>query len=219
MAQLLTDGFLRFANETGIIQELWRYEAYGYWALVAVGALALLLGFRVYRGYCSAMLFMLTATVTCILLRDRVSWRAVDTCFSVIGVVLAFFSLFWHRLDACLFCALIGGCAGWVLFRSVWGIIPLALIGLILTLTFPVETLRVMTSILGCWILWDAAVWRGLGIPFIVTVPVVAVGYLSQRLVSRKQTLFKKVRPDRVTHWLEERERKKQHADGISQGN
>ena len=229
MARLVRDGFLFFANETGIIVNLWNYERFAFPALVILGALSCLLGVRVYRWYSAAMIFMLTATVACLLLRGDTSWRAIVTCFSVIGITLGFLALFWNKLDGCVLCALIGGGAGWLLFRSVWGVIPLALLEFVLMLIFPLETLRVTMAVFGSWVLWDLSMWQGMGLSWPLMIPAAAFGYLIQRLFSRNQTLFKKVRPDRMTHWMEERERKKKekkeqrrekrHADSVPQGN
>ena len=62
------------------------------------------------------------------------------------------------------------------------------------------------TAIQGAWILADAAVLKGFSMPGILIFPVCFVaGLLLQLLTSRRQQLFKKVRPDVVTHWMEKR--------------
>lgn len=217
MIPLIQEGVLRFARETGILAQLERYETAALWVLAALGLLLCLAGIRVYRACCAGLLFLLTAALTCVLLRDRAAWREVVTCFSVLGVTLSFLALFWNRLDACLICAAIGGCAGWLLTEGMWGAMLLGLTCLILTLTFPVETLRILTAAMGSRILWEAAAVGGWELPWPVMIPTAALGYLVQRLSSRRQMLFKKARPDWVTYWWEERKRR--YAHGISKGN
>lgn len=219
MAGIINNGFMFFAYETGIMGEIQRYQYLGLRILLVLGLLACFFGFRAYRGFCSAILFMVVAVVTSILLRGRTDWGSITTCFTVIGVTLAFFAWFWFRLDACVFCALIAACAGWSISQSIWAVILPAAAAFILTLNFPVICLCLFTAGGGVWLLWDIAAEGGVRLHPLYLLLGLAVGYGFQILTTRNQTLFKKVRPDRLTHWLEERERKRKHVGGIPEGN
>lgn len=223
MAEIVTYWFRFFAYETGILDELGPYRQYGPWVLLAIGALALVLGFRVYRGLFSALLFMLVATVTSILLRGRApDWGDVVTCFSVLGVTAAFMGLFWHRMGGTVLCALLGACMGWAVWPKVWFVIVCALAAFVMTLNFPVFTIDLMTAGAGAWLLWDVApgLWPAARPVYILAA--LAAGFAFQYLTTLRQKLFKKRRPDRMTRWLEEKERERKHAgyaDSLSEGN
>ena len=222
MAANVTDWFRFFAYQTGIMDDLGPYRQYGPWALLVIGALALVLGFRTYRAMFSALLFMIIATVTSILLRDRTDWGSVVTCFTVIGVPAAFFAFFWHRLGGSLLCALLAACMGWSARPSIWVALLCALAGLIMTLNFPVFTIDLLTAGAGAWLLGDVAPGLWPEAEPIYALGALAIGFAFQYLTTLRQKLFKKRRPDRMTRWLEERERKRKHAqyaDSLSEGN
>ena len=230
MAENVTNWFRFFAYQTGILDDLAPFRPYGYWVLLALGALALLLGFRTYRPMFSALLFMVIATVTSILLRGRTDWGSITTCFTVIGVPAVFMAWFWFRLDGCLLCALLAACMGWTAWPRIWVAVVCALAGLLLTLSFPVLSIDLMTAAAGTWLLCDLspqllARFLPQAVPqtrLACTLTALAVGFGFQYLTTLRQKIFKKRRPDRVTRWLEERERRRKHAgyaDSFSEGN
>ena len=84
MANILSEWFVKFASETGILGEIRRYQEMGSYVLLLLGILGCFLGFWVYRAYVSVFLFFLIAYVSTICLSSRVDWGVVVTCFAVV---------------------------------------------------------------------------------------------------------------------------------------
>ena len=210
MADILSKWFGKFASETGILGDIRQYQGFWPYVLLVLGALGCFLGFWVYRAYFAVFLFFLIAFVCTVCMSGRVEWGAVVTCFAVVGTAAAVLSYGWYRFGGCILCALIGVWIGCLVEPSVWTAAAGGILGGIFMLLFPVLALSSLTALWGGWLLADVLFlwfWPGAG-PLLKAAAVAlcaGAGFGLQMLTSRRQTMFRKVCPDRVTHWLEKR--------------
>lgn len=205
MNGLLSEYFVWFAYQTGILGELRRFEPYGAGCLLILGVLCCFLGFKMYRVFFSVYLFSLIAAACCILLRSRMDWGAVVTCFAVLGTVISLLAYQWYRLGGCVISGLIGMGIGWLLFPSLWALAVGAVLGIVFTLQFPVIAICLLTALWGGGMVSGLEVAPGGGVTFVLFV---AAGFSLQMVMNRKQKLFASVCPDRVRHWLEGKRKK-----------
>ena len=212
MANILSEWFVKFASETGILGEIRRYQEMGSYVLLLLGILGCFLGFWVYRAYVSVFLFFLIAYVSTICLSSRVDWGVVVTCFAVVGTALAILAYGWHRLGGCILCACIGIWIGTLVCPSVWAAILGGVLAVLWMLLFPVLALCSLTALWGGWLISDLLfqlVWKGKPSLHGLTAFICAgVGFGIQILLSRHQTLFAQTCPKRVAHWLEQKKGK-----------
>lgn len=206
MAKIIADFFLKFADVTKIRDDIGNYQNYAIWALGILGLLLCFGGFKIYRTILMLLVFTGITIASCVCLEGHVDWGGIVTCFAVTGVFLGFISFYWFRFGACLICGIIGAMIGWLICPSVWLVLIGGMIGVAFTLTFPVVSLSLFTAAGGVLLLKDVAVM--LEMPrFAVGVLILGVlmGFSVQMLTNRKQDIFKKVRPDRVTYWMEKK--------------
>ena len=206
MVEVLKYIFLKFAEETEILEKVTQYGSFAPWALLALGLMLCFFGFKTYRPLFSVLIFMGVAILSCLILKDRTHWGAVVTCFSIVGVFVGFLSFYWHHPAACILCAVIGASVGWAIAPTLWLAIPLGVLGFLSALTFPVLSVCFWTALEGAWILAGAVSLAGIPLPgALVAVVGFLGGLLLQHFTNRRQDTFKKVRPDKVTHWMEKR--------------
>lgn len=200
MSKLIAALFQLFAYVTGIAGEIWKYQQFGWYVLLAIGILACFLGFYVYRFYVSGMLFGAVTILICTLMNPSSNWGAVVTCFSVVGVILAFLSYRWAHLDAYIFSCVATGLMGWVLFGNAVGACCMAAAAFVIIRTFPVIGICMISSIAGAWILAEM-----MGSNLASGIGIAVAGIFLQMIMSRKQKLFSSPVPEKVSLWMAER--------------
>ena len=206
MAKIIADFFLKFADVTKILDDIESYQDYAIWALGILGLLLCFCGFKIYRTILMLLVFTGVTIVSCVCLDGYTDWGAIVTCFAVTGVFLGFISFYWYRFGACLVCGIIGAMIGWLICPSVWLVLVGGMIGMAFTFTFPVVSLTLFTAAGGALLLKDVVVMLELSnIAVGVLVVGIGSGFAVQMMTSRKQDIFKKVRPDRVTYWMEKK--------------
>lgn len=213
MTEVIVELFQRFAFETGIMGEVRQYGQMGMVILTMLAAVALVLGFKTFRAFFSFLVFIGVTVLSCILLENVADWGEITTCFSVIGTVLALLAYKWHRLGGCIICALIAALTVWTVNESFLIALLLGVLAIISTLLFPVITICLATSLWGSLVLSELLL---VTTDIYVIVGVWLAGFAIQMLTNSRQRLFLKKCPDKMTHWLEQRKRKrKKHADSI----
>lgn len=205
MNELMNEYFMWFAYQTGILGEIRRFEPFGAGCLLVLGVINCFLGFKTYRMFFSVFLFSLIAAVCSICFRSRMDWGAVVTCFAVLGTVLAFLSYQWYRLGGCIIGGVIGMGIGWLLFPTVWSAAAGGALGMVFAFYFPVIAVCLLTALWGGGMLSGLAVVPGGNYAFPLFA---AAGFALQMVMNRSQTLFSRVCPDRVSHWLEGKRKK-----------
>ncbi|MBQ4523914.1 MAG: hypothetical protein IJA10_13330 [Lachnospiraceae bacterium] len=204
MSELMKEFFLEFVNTTGLSEEVSPFLSLGGICVIILGIIGCVLGFRTYRMFFSAILFMGTATASFYFMTGTESLRSIATCVAVVGVVLAFFGYRWHRLGGFVLCFLVGMCIGWLLYPSILLAVVCGVFAGMAEIFFPVIAISAMTSLWGAWMLADA--FKVSGALQIVTISGIAViSVVWQLFLNRKQKLFTKVCPDRVRYWMEQR--------------
>ena len=204
MSDLMKELFLEFVNTTGLSEEVSPFLSVGVICTVVLGILACVLGFRTYRMFFSAILFMGTATASFCLMLGSESLRSIATCVAVVGVVLAVSGAHWHRLGGFVICFLIGMSIGWLLYPSILPAILFGVLAGIAELFFPVIAISAMTSLWGVWMLTDAVKLSG-ALQSVTIIIIAALCLVWQLFLNRKQKLFTKVCPDSVRYWMEQR--------------
>ena len=206
MANIIIDFFLKFAEVTKTLDDIESYQNYAIWALGILGLLLCFGGFKIYRTILMLLVFVGVTIVSCVCLEGRTDWGAVVTCFAVTGVFLGFISFYWFRFGACIVCGIIGAMICWLICPSVWLVLIGGLIVAGFTFTFPVFSLSLFTAAGGALLLKDVFVMlEAPRIAVCVLVLGITIGFAVQMLTNRKQDIFKKVRPDRVTYWMEKK--------------
>ena len=206
MAKIIADFFLKFADETRILDDIKIYQNYAIWALGILGLLLCFGGFKIYRTILMLLVFAGVTIVSCVCLEGRRDWGAITTCFAVTGVFLGFISFYWFRFGAGMVCGIIGAMIVWLICPSVWLVLLGGMLGIAFTLTFPVISLSLFTAVGGALLLKDVAVMLGISkFTFGVLILGSIIGFTVQIMTNRKQDIFKKVRPDRVTYWMEKK--------------
>lgn len=206
MAKIIGDFFLKFAEVTKILDNIKPYQNYAVWALLILGVLLCFGGAKIYRTVVMVLVFAGVTITSCVCLEGRTDWGAIVTCFAVTGVFLGFISFYWFRLGACIICGIIGALSGWLISPCILLACIGGVIGVVFTLTFPVVSLSWFTALGGALLIKDAMVMFGVSkFSVVVLVLGVLIGFYIQMLSNRKQDIFKKVRPDRVTYWMEKK--------------
>lgn len=204
MSELIKELFLEFVNTTGLSEEVSPFFSYGGICIMILAIMGCMLGFRTYRMFFSAILFMGTATASFHLMAGTESLRSVATCVAVVGVVLAFFGYRWHRLGGFMICFLIGMGIGWLLYPSLLLAVVCGILAGTLEVFFPVIAISVMTSLWGTCMLAEGFQLSGaLQVAAVLGIAVLSSAW--QLFLNRKQKLFAKVCPDRVRYWMEQR--------------
>lgn len=216
MADLLKENIFCFARQTGIEEEILRYENVLDGMILLLGIAACFFGFKIYRQLFAVILFLTAAFLFSYFMKESVDWGAVVTCFSTVGVLLAFLGLFWNRLGGCVICGLIIGQISWLASQSVLATVVIIFLSVLCVLTFPVISICISTSIWGAMILYNVLPVSGAaGKRILIYAVVTFIGIAVQFLVNRQQTLFEKPYPDYVSYKIEQRKRRK-NADSIS---
>lgn len=170
--------------------------------------LAFLLGFYIYKLYFSVTFFYLFVTATILLLSPRTSWQNTVATLSVVGVIFSFLSFRWNHVAAIIFCAVIGGMLGFLIYPLLILVILFALAGGALAVIFPVHSLCVFLPLFGALGLYE--IYR---LPVWALFLIILAGIGLQLLIARKQTMFSKPYPQKLAYWLEKRKAK--HAAGV----
>ncbi|MDD3138411.1 MAG: hypothetical protein PHX08_05505 [Lachnospiraceae bacterium] len=211
MAEIIIELFQRFSFETGISGEVRQYGQIGMMALIMLGAFALVMGFKTYRIFFSLVLFICITVLSSVLLSGKANWGEITTFFSVVGTIVALLAYQCYKMGGCVICGLIGGIFGWILTDSIGIALLFCALAIIATLKFPVITICLFTSLFGSLIICELLLTSGN--PFVISA-ICASGYAVQMLINRRQKIFAKIYPDKVTHWLEKKKRKT-YADSI----
>lgn len=207
MTAIMNMWFEIFASYTGILGEIRQYQNFGIWILLLLGCTICFLGFKIYRGLFSIIIFMLIALGSSMMLEGRMDWGSVVTLFAVGGIALAVLGYGWKRLGGFIVCAVSGALMAGTFSTSWWVMGLAALILGVLVLVFPVITICFTTAVYGSWLFLDVLYLMigkdtGYGIWVVL---LAAAGCLLQLYMNRKQKLFSKVCPDRLRYALEKR--------------
>lgn len=205
MSGLLRVYFELFVNKSGIAGELNHYLTYGKICAMLLGLTACMFGFRVYRLYFSAIIFMGATIAFCTFL-SHMPWAQVVAWIAVAGTIIAFLGFRWYRFAGFCICALVGALAGWLIVPSyLVAVLSGALTG-VAELFFPVIMIVAVTSLWGAWIFAE-----GLNVSPMLSVSVsviaVIIGFMVQMRMNKTQKLFSRPLPDKVRYWLENRRR------------
>ena len=211
MAGIIIELFQRFAFETGISGEIRQYGQIGMMALIMLGAFALVLGFKIYRIYFSLLLFICVTILSSILLSGKANWGEITTFFSVFGTIVALLAYQCYKVGGCVVCGLLSGIFGWIISDSIGIALLFCALVVIATLKFPVITICLVTSLFGSLIICELLLTNEN--PYVISAIWVS-GFAVQMLINRRQKIFAKIYPDKVTHWLEQKKRKT-YADSI----
>ena len=205
MAKILADFFLKFADTTRILDDIEQYQSYAIWVFGILGLLLCFSGFKIYRTIMMLLVFAGVTIVSCVCLEGHTDWGSIVTCYAVTGVFLGFISFYWFRVGACVVCSIIGAIIGWLICPCIWLTLLGGIIGVAFTFTFPVVSLSLFTATGGVLLLQDVAEMLGVS-RFVVGLIFLGItGFAVQMLTNRKQDIFKKVRPNSVTYWMEKK--------------
>lgn len=210
MRALITELFLKFSLETGILDTVNENIEFLSGILLLLAVLTCFFGFNVYRAEFSVLVFIGVTLVCCFIMRERTDWGTVTTTFAVFGTAFAFFAFRWHRLGGFTICGVTAAAVVWLMTQSLWITVAAGVLAGILLLLFPVIMLCLMTSIWGMLVIYgfreDIPLLYGRGkLTFVL---IMAAGFVLQMMINRKQKLFVKVYPRRLEHWMEERRKK-----------
>lgn len=195
--------FLHFVNITGIANQAEPVLSIGGILVIVLGVVACILGFRTYRMFFSALLFIITAMISFLVLEGE-SLRSIATCVAVVGVVLAFFGYRWPKIGGFVVCLMIGMCFGWILHPNLILAIIIGVLAALFETLFPVLGISAMTSLWGATLLIERLnLESALGV--IAILLVAAVCTTLQLIVNKNQKLFTKVCPDKIRYRMEQR--------------
>ena len=203
MNELMKEIFIKFADITGISDQVGPVLSIGGILVIVLGMIGCILGFRTYRMFFSALLFVVVAMASFWILEGE-ALRSIATCVAVVGVVLAFFGYRWPKLGGFTICFVIGMCFGWIIHPSLILAIIVGVLAALFELYFPVLAISGMTS------LWGASLLVGKlefdGVIEIVVIMLITIGStIFQLVINRKQKLFSKVCPDKIRYRMEQR--------------
>ncbi len=168
--------------------------------LYIVFALALFIGFYIYRLYFSVTFFYLYVTACVFVMPRFLSWVNVVAFFSVTGVMFAFLIYKWHRLGSLVLCGAIGGMLGYMILPENFFVVIAAFVAMAITFFFPVHGICIFMALFG-----------GLGLSSVFVIPDLIgifggiVCGLFQIWLTRKQTLFDKKYPSKIQYMLDKR--------------
>lgn len=212
MVDIISDWFTKFAFETGIIGEIRQYHYLVLWIFLAAGVFACFFGFRVYQVYFSIFIFFVIAYFSSILLRQWFNWGAIVTFFAVIGIAVALLGYRWNRFGGTVICGVFGIWIGQALGLTTALAVVLGFLAAIFVILFPVIAISTISALWGAMMIADTFIRiTEMGSTMILqicgVILLTVAGASVQLLLSRKQTLFEKTSPDRLTHWMENRKR------------
>ncbi len=107
--------------------------------------------------------------------------------------------------------SLIGGIFGWIITDSIGIALLFCALAIMAILKFPVLTICLVTSLFGSLIICELLLTNEN--PYVISAIWVS-GFAVQMLIKRRQKIFAKIYPDKVTHSLEQKKRKT-YADSI----
>ena len=203
MSELVNELFQKFLNATlsGVVSPDFSLDRI---CIIILGIIGCVLGFRTYRMFFSAILFMTTAVAAFHFMAGKESLRSIATCIAVVGVVLAFFGYYWNHLGGFVICFLIGMGTGWLLYPSYLLAVACGILAGVAEALFPRIAISAMTSLWGACMLVDGFQMSG-ALQVVAVLGVAVISSVWQLFLNRKQKLFAKVCPDRVRYRLEQR--------------
>ncbi len=209
MKELISNLFLRFAFETGILDTVNENIVFLGYTLAIIAILTCFFGFYVYRAEFSILVFIGITLLCCFLMKDKTDWGAITTTFAVIGTAMAFFTYRWHRSGSFIVMGLMAGTITWAYLGEnlILSIVIGVLVGVIL-LGFPVITIAVTTALWGSLLMCEFRTYiTAIELPAWIFVLCFIIGVALQMWLTRHQKLFNKIYPSRVTYWMEQRRR------------
>lgn len=204
MSELVRELFLEFINVTGLSEVVSPDFSLDGICVIILGIVGCVLGFRTYRMFFSAILFMTTAVAAFHFMAGTESLRSVATCVAVGGVVLAICGYYWNRIGGFVICFLIGMGVGWLLYPSYILAVACGILAGTAEVFFPVIAISVMTSLWGACMLAEGFQMSG-ALQVVAVLGMAVISSAWQLVLNRKQKLFAKVCPDRVRYWMEQR--------------
>ena len=200
MTAFFHDLWNMFTTYTNIWDSFSFLTAYSIQIYTVIFLLSIIMGVYIYKLFFTLMFFFSYVTFSVYLLSPKTSWQNTVAFFSVTGVVFSFLAYQWSKLAACVISIIIGGLTGYFLF----GTLPAAVAGIFLFFflcyLFPLHTLCIEMPLFGALGIYD--LYR---LPLYVILAIFIAGVLFNMLISRKQTMFTKIYPDRVRYMLEKR--------------
>jgi hypothetical protein len=202
MTDVLIQIFSYFAYLTGIEGSIWKYRSYGDDAILLIAVVLLFFGFMAFRIISSTMVFGMITIVICRLFEAYISWGSVVTAFAVIGVITAFLLYLAPYFEGGVFCIVLGGIAGWNISESIPGMLIGAFLGMIMFCLIPVSGICAISAVTGAVLLSESEKF-----PIPLMVVIFCICFFFQLFISRRQKIFSKRCPEKLTDFFHEVER------------
>ncbi len=139
----------KFFSEMDMSDSLARIVTILSGSILAVAALGLLFGYKLFRFISAVVAFLLTAVGISLLLGSTGDRAVVVTAFIVLGILLAFLAYQWTEFGAFILCASIGFGLAALLTELIWVQILAALVFGVISIRFPVTSIILSTSVWG----------------------------------------------------------------------
>lgn len=118
-------------------------------SILAVAALGLLFGHKLFRFISAVLVFLLTAVGISLLLGPAADRAVVVTAFIVLGILAAFLAYQWTEFGAFILCSSIGFGLATLLTDMIWAQLLTALLFGVVSIRFPVSGIVLTTAIWG----------------------------------------------------------------------
>ncbi len=208
MGDLIQNLFLNFAFETGIFDIAIENVTFLQQFLGVAAVLTCFLGFYVYRGEFSILMFIAVALLCCWGMGGKTDWGTITTTFAVVGIAASFFTYRWHLVGGIVVMGLMAGSLVWVyVAHSMIFVVIAAIVAAIMVVLFPVLTIVFITSLWGSMLIFENAYYMDFGssAALMLSTACFVVGLLLQLFLTRNQKHFSKTCPDKVRYWAEHR--------------
>lgn len=208
MLDAMQRALLLWAHIMGIAEGAVTLPAYAPALVFLAGAVLCFLGCRTFRAFVAALAFFASTALLMWWLRPLLPFDAVVTFVAVLGVMLAFVSLFVKRASASCLCMAAAGFASFAYAGVWWAGLVGAAAGLLASLMRPKETLVGITAFCGAALMVDviwsaghahggvpAGAFDGAALRAAAMAALVVAGALVQRIAARRvdQNVFTQV--------------------------
>lgn len=208
MLDAMQRALLLWAHIMGIAEGAVTLPAYAPALVLLAGAVLCFLGCRTFRAFVAALAFFASTALLMWWLRPLLPFDAVVTFVAVLGVMLAFVSLFVKRASASCLCMAAAGFASFAYAGVWWAGLVGAAAGLLASLMRPKETLVGITAFCGAALMVDviwsaghahggvpAGAFDGAALRAAAMAALVVAGALVQRIAARRvdQNVFTQV--------------------------